>query len=152
MLSQPSGANTRTLRMSVLWCSVHYRWPTEVETAQVRDPNDITVGVEQRGGGLCWLSCNYVLCKALYPFHLCPKHCWFPLPESPQFHSGPDFCLTRFCSTRLFTHTVDPCSSCLCSTEPLSGESMLSRERLQRNGSRNTFLLNTPCQLGTVEN
>lgn len=46
-----SGANTRTLWMSVLWCSWHYRWPTVVKIAQLRDCNEISTvsGYWKRG-------------------------------------------------------------------------------------------------------
>lgn len=47
-----SGANTRTLWMSVLWCSWHYRWPTVVKTTQMRDYNEISIvsGHSKKGG------------------------------------------------------------------------------------------------------
>lgn len=90
-----SGARTRTLWISVLWCSWHYRWPTVVKTAQIRDCNEIlTVGghSKKREEGFVGSHVTVYYVKALifsFPLILQALLVPPPLPESPWLHSEP---------------------------------------------------------------
>lgn len=116
----------------LLWKGLHHSRPSHHSSA-------LEKGV-QGSVGSC-VTLHYVK-HFLYPFQSISQPLLVSLSHKStvwQLGSGPDFWLTRFCSTRLFTHAAAPCSRCLCSTEPLSGESMLHRESLQRKGSRKAF-------------
>lgn len=131
-----SGADTRTLWMSVLCCSWHYGWPTVAKTMQMRDHNEISIvsgnskkegGKKKRGWGgrgLCRLSCYYVLCKSTYSV---PSIYFTSLPTQRVPGLTASQWTWLLFPPDMMTHTVGTCSWSLCSTKPLSGEPTLNR-------------------------
>lgn len=128
-----SGANTRTLWMSVLWCSWHYGWPAAVKTTQMRDHNEISIvsGNSKRrekervgGRGLCRLSCYYVLCKSTYSV---PSIYFTSLPTQRVPSRTASQRTWLLFPPDMMTHAVGTCSWSPCSTKPLSGEPTLNR-------------------------
>lgn len=88
------------------------------------------------------------LCKGtlVSPLHLFQEQRWFPLPTFTASQ------WTRLVFPLDMTHTVDALLVASLRNKEAQRKTEARAECLERNGSRSTSILNTPCQLCAVKN
>ena len=125
------------------WLKLH-KWEIAMRSQQ-------SVGIQQRGEeGSAGSHVTMYYVKALilsFPLILQALLVPLPSPRVPSFSQWTwllfllDMTLYSYCRSSLTVSLFNR-----------AARWMPNRVRLERNGSRNTFILNTPCQLDTVKN